>query len=223
MLSLLLLSLAQVRSTWAAQDLSVARISSCSADQERVLREVDRQVSERLIELTQKLTTFDLQFVKKDFIDPSHRQYTDGDPVNQEYIQYHRRIQEVFGKMLSASQAGLNFQCMDSHNEPHCRNGEVIAYVLFTGNHAQPRLYACTSFFKGGSSLQTQATTTLHELSHYAADTEDWALDWWNPKHPDLNRGAEDAYHYEQFMFGDIKKILKNKIWSWLWPAPPTG
>lgn len=201
---------------------AVGSIRSCDASQTPLIRSLEAMVSDRLRVLLGELPQFDLASVKTSFIDVEDRLYTEGAAVNTQYAQYIRQIHSVLSKMNAASQRGVNFQCTNDRTDRHCQGGEVLAYVLYgPGGQSYPMIYLCTGFFRTPGNTRGMAETVFHELSHYAANTEDYGLDWWTPKHLNLSRGAMDAYHYGQFMNRDARQLLRTSIWSFLWPKKP--
>jgi len=91
-----------------------------------------------------------------------------------------------------------------------------MAYVRFIFGRPRPMIYLCPAFYP--LSPAGKAETLLHELSHYAASTEDYATDWWARENSDLARAAKDAYHIQLFMHEDINRVLARQIWAWWWP-----
>ena len=202
--------------------LAVGSIRACDGSQTQVVRTLEGMVSDRLRVLLGEIPQFDLASVKASYIDAENRLYTEGAPVNAQYSQYIRQIHTVLSKMNAASLRGVNFQCTSDRTDRHCRGGEVMAYVLYgAGGQSYPMIYLCTNFFSSAGNTRGMAETVFHELSHYAANTEDYGLDWWTPKNLNLARGAMDAYHYGQFMNRDARQLLRTSIWSFLWPKKP--
>ena len=203
--------------------MQVGSIRSCNPSQTSLIRSAEQQVTERVRDAAAQSPLRDLDYVKAHFIVPENRVFQDGDAVNARYTAYLARLTSVFAKMKSESDKGINFECKSDAAEAHCRNGEVQAYVLASmSGRSYPVVYLCSGYFKNLNDVSGAVTTMFHELSHYAADTEDYGLDWWNAKNPDILRGANDAYHYQMFATRDLDSTLKRNIWYWLWPAQPT-
>lgn len=195
--------------------------AGCSVDQNLAFTKAETVVANRLNELVTMIPGFNLQYVYNNFIVPEHRTYTEGSQANADYGTYLSKLQSVFTRMQVEAQRGIEFECKDSNIEPNCQGGETIAYVLFYGPHAQKRMYLCSGFFsKSGAnqSLDQQSQTAFHELSHYAADTDDLAGDWRTPQFTDIVKAPDDAYHIEMFVSGDVQRLLRNQIWYWNWP-----
>lgn len=85
-------------------------------------------------------------------------------------------------------------------------------YVGIAGSH----IHFCPDYFK--LSAAGQSKTFMHELSHYAASTDDLALSLL-PKKPGL--APDDAYYIEKFMHGNVERITEMWIWSGIWPPGP--
>jgi hypothetical protein len=201
---------------------SAGSVRNCDSNQTQIINTLDSMVSDRLRTLLSQMPEFELASIKETFIDPENRSYTEGSPTNSQYSQYVRSVYGVLSKMSAASQRGVNFQCTNDRTDRHCQGGEVIAYVLYgPSGQSYPMIYLCTGFFRFPTNTPSMAETVFHELSHYAANTEDYALDWWMPKNLNLARGAMDAYHYGQFMNRDARQLLRTSIWSFLWPKKP--
>jgi hypothetical protein len=201
-------------------DKILGDVQGCSASQRTVLEAVETQVRSRVELVARELPTYTLAKVKAEFIDPENRVFDPQAAVNRDYENYISRLGAVFRSMNAEVQKGVNFSCRSDASDPQCKGGEVVAYVLMDwSGHSYPRMYACDGFFKNASSdLSDVVETMIHELSHYAADTEDYALDWWTATHIDLARAANDAYHVQQFANSAPDSVLRRQIWTWLWP-----
>lgn len=197
---------------------SVANIRNCSAGESEVIRSTDLLMQDRLDLVAGALPKFTLQYVHENFVVPKNRQWTEGSQNNRNYEAYQQRLMQVFSAMTNASHTGINFECKPNY-EPNCQNGEVIAYVLFIGNTPLKTMFLCEGFFKDpGGSLET----LIHELSHYAASTDDLASNWLNPPN-DVNilMAPKDAYHIQNFSQGDVAHVLLRQIWFWNWAPKP--
>lgn len=193
----------------------VGAISHCSSGQTGVIQQAEKSVELRLTELLRIWPQYNLQGVKRDYVDAENRQWINGNPKHTQYQTYWADVNAVWSKMQASSRAGINFQCT-TERDRHCQGGGVIAYVLFLFGRPRPKIYLCPPFFK--QSVDEQARTVLHELSHYAASTEDHAADWWDRSNIDLKKAAEDAHHLDEFMNSDPMGLLKRMIWFWFWP-----
>lgn len=187
-------------------------IQSCTSQQGIKVREAEMLLRQRLDQIEQEWPQMDLASVKRDFIDPNHRQWIPGSRWNQTYETYWQDMARVFKQMRNKIAGGLNFQCQGAQDN-QCRKG-TIAYVMVIFGRPREVVYLCPAFFEDGM----YTSTLFHELSHYAANTEDYVLDWSNLEKSDLKRGAKDAYHLETFMNNPIELILKRTIWLWWWP-----
>jgi hypothetical protein len=195
---------------------AIGAIRGCDGAQTDALKQIEADVAARLAFLVTDIPRYDLAYVRDNFVKPTNRPWNEGSPSHAKYERYLRSIAQVFEKMRGVSQSGLTLECKNSVLERNCRGGEVFAYVLFTFGQPIKRLHLCTDYFK--LSPNQQRATFLHELSHYAASTDDLALDWMNGAQTDISRASQDAYHVEQFMSGDVPSTLKRQIWFWNWP-----
>ena len=208
---LLLLASLYSSSSWAGLGYG------CSMQQNLAFTQASQVVGKRLNQLVSVMPGYNLQFVYDQFIAPEHRLYVEGSIANANYVTYLDKMQSVFSRMQTEFQRGIEFECKDSNDEPQCQGGETIAYVLFWGEHAQKKMYLCSGFFTK-SGIDVQAETVFHELSHYSADTDDLAGNWRTPQYTDIVRAPDDAYHIQQFVSGNIQRLLRNQIWYWNWP-----
>ncbi len=204
---------------------SVARIRGCTPQQESTVRKTDLQMQARIDEVVAGLPKLNLQSAYEKFVLPKNRQWSAGSIQNRNYQRYHAKLLQVFQAMQRSSHSGINFECK-SNSEFHCQNGEVIAYVLFVGNSPLQNLYLCSGFFRDQSDGQEKdgqekQETLLHELSHYAASTDDLAGSWQDAVNPDIVHAADDAYHIQSFSSEDLEKNILRQIWFWNWPAKP--
>ena len=196
---------------------SVANIRNCSEQQANIVRQVEARVTTRLATLLTEFPKFDVNYARDHFVIPRGHRFSENAPENRNYQNYQSAMISVFQKMQQASRAGINFECRPTY-ESNCQNGEVIAYVLFYGNTPVQNITLCSGFFANPGNLDAPTDTTFHELSHYAADTDDLALSWLNAKNFQISQAPNDAYHIEKFMSGDIEHTLTNQIWFWNWP-----
>jgi hypothetical protein len=125
-----------------------------------------------------------------------------------------------FRKMKDALESGVGVEC-----ESECRPGRN-AYVnaLFERTWAQMALgdiHICPPYWDLGAAQQ--AKIFMHELSHYALNTRDWAGDWDRRGAEDgyvtltgTNGASMDAYHIQEFMDHDSLEVLAG-------PAGNTG
>lgn len=194
-----------------------SEMRGCSSQQAVKVKEAEKNVSLRLEQIVRDWALVDLMSVKRQFVDVENRQWIEGGPRNLSYQTYWQEMGTVMRLMKEKADRGLNFQCESASNR-QCKEG-AIAYVMVIFNRPRQMIYLCPEFFTDGS----YETTILHELSHYAANTQDYALDWWNVEKSDLKRGAKDAYHVEEFMRKEVPEVLKKSIWMWWWPKikPP--
>jgi len=197
---------------------SVANIRGCSTQQANAIRSAELAVASRLQFVMTEFPKFNLEYVHQNFLIPTNRPFTSGSKENQNYEIYLQKMLSVFSRMQNATQSGVNFECKDSNDEPQCQNGEVMAYVLFYGAHADPNMYLCSGYFAANHGDADRVETMFHELSHYAADTDDLALSWLSPKNFQILRAPDDAYHIQNFSAGLIQDNLRRQIWFWNWP-----
>lgn len=193
-----------------------SQIRGCSSQQTVKVLEAEKNVRLRLEQLSRDWALVDLKGVKRDFVDPENRIWIPNGPKNVSYQTYWQDMGLVLRQMKEKADRGLNFQCQTARDK-HCDG--VIAYVMVIFGRPRQMIYLCPSFFEDGS----YETTILHELSHYASSTEDYALDWWNLEKSDLKKGARDAYHIEGFMRQEVPTYLRKTIWLWWWPKPKSG
>lgn len=193
-------------------DPFLAGITGCTDIQKSKVYEAEKLLRDRLEALGVEWKEVDLQGVKRDFIDPQNRVWVENSSRNLTYQVYWQKLGRVFNLMREKARSGINFQCQSAW-DGQCKKG-ALAYVMQIFGRPREMIYLCPDFFKDGI-----ATTTLfHELSHYAALTEDYSLDWSNLENSNLERGSRDAYNIERYMNGDVKTILKRDIWLWWWP-----
>jgi hypothetical protein len=191
----------------------VGEVRGCDATKKVAVLESDRAVSLRLLELEAAWELVDLLGVRRDYVLAENRQWVDGAPRHQSYQSYWESMKNTLRLMREASQRGVNYECR-SASDSQCT--DVFAYVRFLFGRPRPMIYLCPTFFT--MDAPSKSETVLHELSHYAASTEDYASDWWAKEKSDLARGAKDAYHLELFMNDTVTRVLTRQIWMWWWP-----
>lgn len=186
----------------------------CNEQEIKAIQNSERAVLSRLVVLNRDWKQVNLMGVKKNFIDPQNRKWTNRDPKHYEYQNYWYEMAEVWSKMQDKF-FEVEFVCKTA-NSRFCKNSDTIAYVNFILGVARPKINVCPRFFN--SLLSDQSSTIFHELSHYAVNTEDSAMDWAEGDSINLSGASKDAYHIEQFMDQDPIGILRRVIWTWFWP-----
>lgn len=194
------------------QEPFISEIRGCDPQEMVKVREAEKNVSLRIDQLLRDWLLVDLMGVKRQFVDVENRQWVEGGPRNQSYHTYWQEMGTNLRLMNEKADRGLNFQCQ-SASDRQCKEG-AIAYVMVIFGIPRQMIYLCPEFFTDGSF----ETTIFHELSHYAAKTQDYGLDWWNVEKSDLKRGVKDAYHVEEFARKEVQEVLKKSIWMWWWP-----
>lgn len=189
----------------------------CSPQELEDITISERDIYLRLHELKKDWHLYNLIGVKRDFIDPEGRVWTNRNPSHTAYQMYWYAMKDTFDAMETKF-SEVTYSCKTSE-EKRCRGTDTIAYVLTILGRPRPVIYLCPTFFSKAS-LTEKSSTMFHELSHYAASTEDYALDWMDHKQPNLERATKDAYHIEAFMNGAPQGVLRNQIWAPLWPKP---
>jgi hypothetical protein len=196
-------------------DSARANHKNCSNAQSLELQRIEKNILLRLLELERQWPSLALSEVHRSFVIPKQRQWVPSGQRHAVYITYWRVMGDSLRKMLEVANEGINFQC-HTQQSGRCREG-VEAYVLFYFNRPQKRIHLCPSFNQRELKAKTQ--TVFHELSHLAANSEDLALSWWQKEGSNLQQAAQDAYHLESFMYGDLIAIHQRLIWNWWWPA----
>ena len=118
------------------------------------------------------------------------------------YNQYYVSILATISQMNSAEKAGVSVAV-----ECHCKRGET-GYVNFFLSVRYGPIHLCPPFFR--LSLADRAAAYMHELSHWAADTDDLALSWFPA---DLPAAADDAHYVMKFMNGSVRSVTSKWIW----------
>ena len=195
-----------------------SRVAGCDSTQIQDLSKQSRDVNVKLIENQKNWNLYDLNGVKREYVDPENLVWIENNPKHVTYRQYWNRVNQNNNLMAADSNQGLNFQC-STNSDKYCKSGDTQAYVMFFLGKPRKTIYLCPIFWKNTES--TKASIIYHELSHYAASTEDFAGDWWNKNNIQLLRGAMDAYHMEEFYSNTPVNVLKRVVWTWWWPRRP--
>jgi hypothetical protein len=204
--------------SWEPNDIDeglVGQIRNCSTTQKASIQAAEEALDLRLDEIERGWGSVDLVGVRNDYVTVENRVWTPNSPLHPIYTSYWREMKAVWEKMRAEVNRGINFECRTA-TDSNCRGGEVIAYVKFIFNRPTRMIYLCPSFYS--SSQSAKESTLFHELSHYAASTDDFALDWMNREKSDLKKAVRDAYHVEQFMNEESARVLRRVIWFWFWP-----
>jgi hypothetical protein len=189
----------------------------CTPGQLTEIGRAEKEVYLKLIEINKSWNLYNLIGVKKNFIDPEGRVWINRNPTHTAYQMYWYAMKDTF-EAMEKKISEVSYSCKEA-SEKRCRGTDTIAYVVFILGQPRPTIHLCPTFFNK-TSLQEKTSTMFHELSHYAASTEDYALDWIHHKHPNLERAAKDAYHLEAFMKTEAQGVLRGQIWAPLWPKP---
>jgi len=189
--------------------LTIAHFDDCNEKQKTALRAAHDAVAQRLPNAKKMIDKFSWPWVLKNFIEAEKRDQGSGEEPRRRQLVYdnHRRnLQVVLKKMIDTLNSGIGFEC-----ECDCKNDRIAYVYAFWSD-----IHFCPSFFK--SSSKEQSETLLHELSHKAADTEDYKLQWWNKSNSDFGKAHNDAYFIQEFMHTKALRVERSWIWFWIWP-----
>lgn len=187
---------------------------NCSSKQEAEIFNAEKGATFRLNKIIRSWSLASLAEVRHNYVLKENRLWKNENPIHRDYISYWQEMGETFEEMRDKFHE-VTFECK-TYSEKRCKNNEILAYVLFYFNIPKPVIHICPAFFD--KSMESQAGTILHELSHYSSSTEDLALDWLNGRQIDLKRASRDAYHIENFATEDVTGVLKRMIWNTIWP-----
>lgn len=189
--------------------LRITEYKDCTKKQEAVLRAADAAVAARMPGVKKDIDRFDSPYVEANYVIPRGRKII-GVRQQAVYVNYRRNMQVVFKQMISQSSSGIKVEC-----ECECDKG-TVAYVNFYLGFAGSHMHFCPKYFT--SSTRRQNEIFMHELSHYAASTDDRAFSWLPSK---VGLAPDDAYYIETFMYGNTERIKEHYIWSKIWPPGP--
>jgi hypothetical protein len=195
--------------------------SKCHTSYQRSLINIHRDITKRLIELTDRregIRKYSLGWVRRNFIQPEGRVASTRFKFKNHartYVTLQSKLATSLELMKSKMQTGFKYYCR-TNRDKRCNNGEVQAYVLNLGPYTYNRIYLCPSFLK--SDREDQQQTIMHELSHLAADTEHFTQTIFTDE--GMIEQANDAYFYEKLVLSELDWVLKRNSWGFLWLKP---
>ncbi len=198
--------------------LVVKSFEDCTPAQEQDIIMADADVSQRLPVIIHEFGRFTFPYVMMNYIMSEGRSVKTAYLEATRYSNYNREMSVAWKQMKDELDAGIDAKC-----ECECDEGDH-AYVrgAFGNTWAQITfgpIHFCPPFF--GDTPGERATIFLHELSHLAANTGDFAGSWFSPPRIQLTgtgSASDDAYYFELFMHGDCEVVDKRDIWQWLFP-----
>ena len=155
--SLFLFNLANAQSELGDQQVN------CSGQQIISINQYSNSVNQKLIENKKDWINYNLDSVKKNFVDPEGRVWNPNDPHLKIYQSYWETMDSNTQKMLDDSNSGLHFQC-SANNDRNCPAG-VFAYVLFFLGKPNKVIHLCPLYWSVSEDRRSEIL--YHELSHY--------------------------------------------------------
>lgn len=192
--------------------LGIAHMQNCQRQQRSRLIADEKHFEQRLVYLIGEIQAWDFSRVRREVLDPESREYRDNDDRVSRYERYRAAMIQNFRQMLAETQAGLALRCVPLRDR-FCRGGDTIAYVPVLFGSVVKRIHFCPLYFESGESSQT----FFHELSHYAAGSDDFAHDWWSRGSVNLDRAVGDAYHIEAFWQQEPSALMRHWVWNQMW------
>jgi RHS repeat-associated protein len=190
--------------------LVVTHYKDCDEQQKAAALAAEKTVNDRLPHVYAEFQKFTWDYVLSTYIIPEKRDAVEYYSKESSYTNYNTTMSTKWRQMKDKLTSGVGVKC-----ECSCKEGDVAYVSTFLGM-AYGDIHLCPPFFKKGAAAQ--AKTFLHELSHLAAGTDDLGLGWWTANSLNLWEAADDAYHFERYISGNVEATEKSAIWQWLFP-----
>jgi len=196
--------------------LTITKFKCCSDEQKQVIEAAHDGAEKRLAEIKDAVDRYTYAWVLENYvIAKGRRKDIVAHEAQTPYINYRRDMMVTIKSMQDKFDSGIPVECEKKCDE------DTTSYVK---KHFARSIHFCPPYFEGSRTEKEQGAAFLHELSHLAANTKDYALNWGKKEtwctvggfFPNL--AAHDAYWFGYLFSGDLEKAHENFIWSVLWP-----
>lgn len=195
----------------------------CSPWQEKVLQAAHDAVEARLPYIKSELEKFTYDWVIENYVEEENRDQGNKKQQQSIYEGHNFWMNNVFRDINIMLNVGVKVTC-------ECKCPPTI-YAYYKWWKIGNEIHFCPDFFWGkifGKPVtpEFQAVTFLHELSHWAIQTQDYGFSW-RPKMNvvtmtweggDLTKAHYDAYYLELFQNEEPEIAEKDNVWTYIWP-----